>query len=930
MKNTLIRLTICFFLLNSSFSNAAVYYFRGGAGTAAQITSLSNWSPNATGGLGTAPTSFTNSGDEWDLNVSTATAGNFDFSGWIINGLVTNATGGAKNAVVVTTTGTFTNQYQLSWISVGGNLVVAGTGINVTYPTAGTSIPGLTYANLTLSHTTGTSTAAGAITVSGTLTTTAGGTLAMGSNTLTLNAGSTLTNNGTISTTATSGWVTDSRTSGSGTYNGQVEFAVTTGSQAISTGTYTNLTLSGAGTKTLGSTVTVTGILTTAGGKLTINTSGLLSLTGTLSGNGCHNIGGSIECDGGDFFVTGQKDQGTGVPPFMKISAPITDISNPQRVACIKFAPTNSGGNPNLKTIRSVIRFVGTGITLGNATSSSTFDRSILLNQRAYLEIGDGSTTTGVTFNDTMTIFNGIRLRSSSTVTSNNKLKVGSCAVRKYGGSFFTGYIDTVDASGTLPSFSGNVTLIETVEASRKFRFLGNPFTSTLNITDFTDDIDITGSIGTNDNNFTTTQFNNPSAFIYNTTGPSWTAVTSSSPTSLSSLEGLRVLVRGSKGEGLTVGAGSYTPTIARIQISGTPHLGNKTISNLSYDANAFSKNFHFITNPFLAPIDLSKLSNGLTNINTIVTVYVPSSSGYKTYDISTGTYSVTGSTKGDIWLPGTSIFFETTASNNSISIEDLDKTEPNVKSYASFFSELDSFKNIGNLTVSSAIGRESLADGVALDFGNRKEAKDGYDVGIDGVDFGSDSVNLSLITPEGKYLAISKTNGLTDNEIRRYPLLVTTRNSSLNGDYNFTFEQFKSFEAGYQVILLDKLLNVSTDLLTMPKYDFKISDDVNSKGDNRFEIIVAKSQLGLTDIVNEKTIDCIVYQDGNEGTIRITTIGNSPNQELIIFDVQGKQLYKNSSYNVIIPSEKFKPGVYFACVKSGEIRKTKKFIITN
>ncbi|MEY4811352.1 MAG: hypothetical protein RLZZ462_225 [Bacteroidota bacterium] len=48
----------------------------------------------------------------------------------------------------------------------------------------------------------------------------------------------------------------------------------------------------------------------------------------------------------------------------------------------------------------------------------------------------------------------------------------------------------------------------------------------------------------------------------------------------------------------------------------------------------------------------------------------------------------------------------------------------------------------------------------------------------------------------------------------------------------------------------------------------------------------------------------------------------------LIIFDVQGKQLYKNSSCNVIIPSEKFKPGVYFACVKSGEIRKTKKFII--
>jgi len=900
----------------------------------------------------TAATPFTDSRSSKSyggtVDLSSSVGGQTILTGFTFNNLTLSNTSGTNtlNALATVTVGgtlTVTNA-NMYLILNGGTLTVnsfAGSGaltgsstssvvytggtnstmlMNITNPGTTNRLDKLTLnsnTNLTLGT---------ALQISTTLTIAADGTLAMGNNTLSVTT--TLSNSGKISTTCPTATSATPLSLPAGTWGGTIEYA-STSAQTVIGGTYTNLTLSGAGTKTLGSTVTVIGILTTAGGKLTINTSGLLSLTGQLSGVQCHVIGASIECNGGDFSVTGKKDQGTDVPPYMKIASSITDISNPQREGCIQFLPSNAG-NPNDKTVRSVIRFVGSSISIGSTQTTAgsvPYNRSITANQRAYFEIGDGTTTTSLTLNDTITLFNGIRLRSSSTFESNNMLKLGTCKLRKYGASYFNGFMDTVDASSPTPVFNGDVTLIETIEISRKFRFLGNPFTSNLSITDFTDDIDITGSIGTNTNNFTATQLNAPSAFVYNTTGPSWTAVTSSNPTVLAPLQGLRVLVRGSKGEGLT--GGSYTQTTARIQISGAPYLGDKTISNLSYDATDGTKNYHFITNPLLAPIELDSVGDGATGISTIVNVYLPSSSGYKAYDFSTKTFTG-GGDPGNIWLPGTSVFFQTTASTNSIVVRDRHKIEPNKRSYRTYFAELDSFKNIGNLIVSNAIGRESLADGVALDFGNRKEAKDGYDVGIDGVDFGSDSVNLSLITPEGKYLAISKTNGLIDNEIRRYPLLVTTRNSSLNGDYSFTFEQFKSFEAGYQVILLDKLLNVSTDLLTMPKYDFKISDDVNSKGDNRFEIIVAKSQLGLTDIVNEKSIDCIVYQDGNEGTIRITTIGNSPNQELIIFDVQGKQLYKNSSCNVIIPSEKFKPGVYFACVKSGEIRKTKKFIITN
>ena len=815
-------------------------------------------------------------------------------------------------------------------------------GTVVFYPFGGTvggpfNLNGSSFSSLTIEASSTTSyNAQSAISVSGVLTIPTQVTLNMAANTLTLSAaGTTLTNGGTISTTATPTWISDSRSPGAGTYSGTITFAGTS-AQTIQTGTYTNLTVSGAGVKTIASAVTVSKILTTAvsGGAVSIISSGSLTLSGSLSGAERHVIGGPIECNGGDFIVTGNKDQGTGVPPFMFISSSITDISSAGagRVGCIQFKPSNTG---NLTSKRSVIRFVGSSLSLGNTTGAG--DRSIVTNDRAYFEVGDGSTTTSLTLNDTLCIFNGIRLRSSSTLSSNGKLKLGSSVTNKFGGSSFNGYMDTVDATGTLPVYNGNISLIMTMEGSRKFRFLGNPFSGSLNITDFTDDIDITGTIGTNTNNFTSTNTNSPSAFLYTTSSNSWTALTSSSPTSLSSLEGLRVLVRGAKGEGLTVGSGSYTPSVARIQISGAPILGNKTISNLAYNSSN-SNGYNLVTNPLLGPVDLSLLYNavgggsgsGLTNVSSTVTVYTPSLSGMKTYDLSNGNWSGGGSTKGDVWLPGSSIIFQVTSATNSILVEDLDKLTPLGRTYTSMFAELDSVKNIGQFLISRDNGRLSLTDGVSLDFGNRKEANDSYNFGIDAEDFGTDSVNLSLISPEGKYLAISKTNSLNVNDIRRYPMSVSIRNSSLNGNYKIAFELFKAFEPGYQIILLDKYLNISTDLFMNPSYDFKISDDLNSKGDNRFEIVVSKSQLGIDDIVNSKVVDFFINQDLSQNVLSFSFTGTSSNHELLIFDVQGKQVYFRDCQkdSVVLPSDKFKPGVYFASVRSGEVTKTKKFVL--
>jgi hypothetical protein len=259
----------------------ATYYWNGGT-----ITSLSSW-PNAKGGS-TFASNFTTSGDIWDLNL--ATSSNVDISGWSTNGKLTNSAASTIIATLTTTSGDFTSSYVGAvWVVPTTNLVVSG--INVIYSAAGATIPGLTYANLRFSNSTGTSTAAAAITVSGTLTTTSGGTLAMEANTLTFSGtGTTLTNGGTITSRVATPFA-DSRTTK--TFGGTVTYLSLVGGQAIASGTYTTLNINcTVFTNTAAGEISVSGTLTTASGgtlvmgsnTLTFSASGTtLSNSGTIS-----------------------------------------------------------------------------------------------------------------------------------------------------------------------------------------------------------------------------------------------------------------------------------------------------------------------------------------------------------------------------------------------------------------------------------------------------------------------------------------------------------------------------------------------------------------------------------------------------------------------------------------------------------------------
>jgi hypothetical protein len=657
-------------------------------------------------------------------------------------------------------------------------------------------------------------------------------------------------------------------------------------------------------------------LTTTAGGTLQINSGGTLELTGTLSSTNSHVINGEIKLNGGDFIVSGQKDKDVnysstaGTPPYMIINGSITDILTAGfRSNSIRFLPSNSGTNKV-----SHIRFVGSGLTLGN--SSNSFNGSIQTNEKVYFEIGDGSTSTALTINDTLRLFNGLRTRSSSTLTTNGMLTLMSTKDNQPGAGKSIGYLDTC----VLGTISGSVNLVETMSATRKFRFLGNPFSGNLSITDFTDDIDISGDrSGAANNNFTQTISNAPSAFTYNNSTDAWVAITNTAPTVLNSLQGMRILVRGEKGYGLNTSNGS--PGTARIVVSGSVLLGDQTIP--------LASGYNFITNPFLTMVDLTKISK-TDSVGDNIYMYSPASSGFQTFNKNTGNVSIGGA---NVWSAGSSMFFYASTIGNSITVEEVDKIRPTDKSYNGHFEEVETLYHIGNITVKNDLNRESLVDGVTLDSGGRASATDNYDKLFDGLDFGSDSVNLSIISKDNKYLSYAATSPLSIDELRRYPLSLAIRNSTLNGNYTLQFDQFKSFQADMQVILIDKWLNTTTDLITSPQYKIQVSDNVESQGAGRFEIgVTRKPTLNVDELLVGGSADFIVNNDVLNSNVVFIPTGNGVNRSLSIYDMQGKLIQHYDKFNaaVSIQSDELLAGVYIATVVSGQTKSTKKFIITN
>jgi hypothetical protein len=293
----------------------------------------------------------------------------------------------------------------------------------------------------------------------------------------------------------------------------------------------------------------------------------------------------------------------------------------------IKSSATNAPAVPAGTSIPTLI--VGTGSTMtinsGVVTVTGTLTVNGTTTGSGIIQLNGSSaqTITGTGTVNNLELFNssGATIQSGSTITITGTYTPTTGVLTTNGGLLLKS-----DASGTAriakqvntPNYiSGNVTVQRYNPGGRRaYRYFSHPFTSAIALSTITDNLDITGPGGST-NGFTNTSTNNPSAQWYDPTAgdpsqtidPGWTYFTSASATtgnnSWKQYEGIKVLVRGVKGEGLTTT--NYTPSAVTIDGAGGINQGTQVVT-LTKGTNS---GYNLVGNPFPSQIDLNLTTRG-------------------------------------------------------------------------------------------------------------------------------------------------------------------------------------------------------------------------------------------------------------------------------------------------------------------------------
>jgi hypothetical protein len=340
---------------------------------------------------------------------------------------------------------------------------------------------------------------------------------------------------------------------------------------------------------------------------------------------------------------------------------------------------TNSPSSPSgTTTVKSMKIGSGSTITIASGNTFQVSDSLIVngtVSGSGKIQLNGTSVQpikgTGTVANLELNNSSGATIASGNTITITDTYTPTSGTLTTNGGLTLKS-----DASGTARIaqgstsnyISGNITVQRYNPGGRRaFRYFSHPFTSAVALSTLTDNIDITGPNGSA-NGFTNTSTNNGSALWYDPTAgnpsqtidPGWTVFTSANATtgnnSWKQYEGIKVLVRGAKGEGLTTT--NYTPSAATIDAAGGINMGTQVITLTKGSLSGYN----LIGNPFPSQIDLHTIyTNGDLGANISDNFWVWDPNGG-----TKGTYTSSQFSLTSYVLPAYSAFFALTSSNTS------------------------------------------------------------------------------------------------------------------------------------------------------------------------------------------------------------------------------------------------------------------------
>jgi hypothetical protein len=448
--------------------------------------------------------------------------------------------------------------------------------------------------------------------------------------------------------------------------------------------------------------------------------------------------------------------------------------------------------------------------------------------------------------------------------------------------------------SGSYTNISGTVALQQSIIAQRGWRVFANPFTTTQNFSA----IATANSIAINTSNGAAgiadvRSFSNATN-QWNNAGTATTAN-----------QAYGLFIRGLANEvsGLNYTAG---PTAFTYSVSGTLNGNSVSITPAS------SSNYLIVGNPYAAPVNTQALTGG-------------SAAAYQTYQITQGGNQTLQRTRAGAWVPAGS------NSNTTTTIPVLGALAYIPSSTSTFNVTISNINIAGTLATNlftsnnnniQQIGISIEQEGMLLDrIYIRQEQSNNQRL----PKFKNDIANLYIKATDDKVLSIESKTQLKGKQLLGF--------TGTKGNYTLTVNE-NSLPINTTAILVDKYQKTETAINSSTQYNFAITDDEASQGDNRFEIVF--NQTNTATVIEETLTNNnkvfavkILGNIGNNRTVNLQLQNANNNQAtLTVTDVQGKTIstktITNGNNSINIPTAK---GLYIVTVADGQNKVVEKVI---
>lgn len=495
-------------------------------------------------------------------------------------------------------------------------------------------------------------------------------------------------------------------------------------------------------------------------------------------------------------------------------------------------------------------------------------------------------------------------VNTTGTFTASSGMQTITSLLKPTAGTLAAGGFVTLQSnnSGTAYGTSGAATItglnVQHYLSSnqRGWRLVGSPFTTGITLASLATASNIDITYGGN-NGYSGTSA--PSSEYYVPSTNSWTTYTSSTNT-LAANSSIALFVRGTAGQGigtdLSYAAESGTPSYVTLQAQGTLNVGDATVTVTANKPN-------IIANPFGAPISLNAVLNANSGYSGTIAYYDPtlSTTGVTT---KAGGYRTAIPSSADVIIPPMGAFVITSTSGTSFTVP--------ASAINTSATPTTGVLGMENNTISITVnGKDNsvMYDAFTLRFdgGATGATGDRYDF----MKMANTNLDVYSISTDNQQLAYDNRYAGTAEQI--IPLGIRS-----GVQQNFTMSVNNN--TGINALLRDKLLHTVTPLMNgITTYDFNISTDSSTQGNNRFEIVLNAKMN--TNITSDNSSKISVYPNPVTDYIIVQLPTGTSTYTISITDMSGRKVQdvNGASGSIVkIPVKQYSNGYYIVSINDG------------